>query len=103
MNKRDFVFWLFDNGKGLTLDQIQTIEDNLPDLMDEGMIEDIRNQFPEESEEKHREIASDLCRDFLASRLQDCADFLELRDYLTATFNINPSDMQIFYLYNDAR
>ena len=42
MTRQDFIFTLFDNGNGLSLNQIERIEEYLPDIIPESMIEDMQ-------------------------------------------------------------
>lgn len=41
MTRQDFIFQLFDNGNGLSFDQISEIEKGLIDTIPSGTIEDI--------------------------------------------------------------
>lgn len=97
MEKQDFIFLLFDNGNGLTLDQIRKIEAYLPEMIDPEMITDIKNQMPDANAER---VALDLCRDCFIGNLTDCGDLIELQDYLASEVGVEATDAQIFHLWH---
>ena len=84
MNRQDFIFRLFDNGNGLTLDQIEWAERYIEaDAC--GMMEGVED-LP-----AMREMA----REVFFDRLRDCEDLLELRDFLNETLRCNNQDLSV--------
>lgn len=92
MKRNDFINRLFNNGDGLTLDQIERIEQNaLPDIIPDGVIEEVGER---QAREKAREVFIDV--------LADLTDMLELRDYIRELFKTDPillTDMQVYRLF----
>lgn len=99
MNKQDFIFTLFDNGDGLTFDQIEHIENCLIEEIPEGMIEDIAKDFDEADDPDIIESAMYLCRDNFMNNIHDCGDMLELRSFLSERYNLSLEDMQVYRLW----
>lgn len=94
MTRQDFIFRLFDNGEGLTLDQIERAEEYVSD--------DVASQtFNDEEIPDLIPIA----RDVYIDRIRDCQDMLELRDFLFATLYTQVehdgqiTDMQVYHLW----
>ena len=94
MTRQDFIFSLFDNGQGLTLDQIERAEDYISD--------DVASQtFNDEEIPDLIPIA----RDVYIDRIRDCQDMLELRDFLYNTLYTKEeqdgqiTDMQVYRLW----
>lgn len=93
MTKQDFIFTLFDNGQGLTLDQIERVEAYCEDdaacmTFDDYEIQDL---IP-------------AARDVYWNRMHDCTNMLELRDYLNKTIYADDeksllTDMQVYHLW----
>lgn len=92
MKRNDFINRLFNNGDGLTLDQIARIEAVEFAEKSDGMMEDLKDY------ENPEETCRDLVRDFIINQLSDCADLLELRDKLRE-YQIDPTDMQVYHLF----
>ena len=100
MNRNDFINLLYNNGNGLSLNQIQAIENRLPDLIPDGMIEDIAREYDNPNDPGILESAIYMCREHFINNLHDCGDMLELRYYLannTSAGMIN--DPQIYGLF----
>ena len=99
MERQDFIFALFDNGSGLTLDQISTIEKYLPDTIPNGMLEDIAKDIEEDVNSfAVMENALYQARDVFMERLHDCSDMLELKDVLNGIIK-NVTDMQVYRVW----
>ena len=104
MNRCDFVFRLYNNGNGLTLDQIQTIEDNLPLTFPEsveGFLAEIADDMGLDPDNiEVMENAMSQARDVFMDSLHDCADLLELRDYLKNMMDLpDITDSQVYNLW----
>lgn len=101
MNRQDFIFTLFDNGNGLTLDQISVIEESMIDTVPDGMIEDlIDNNGMTEIDAEDAAIAE--ARQVFLNSLNDCGDMLELKNALNDALSYSEfkvSDMQVKYLW----
>ena len=93
MTRQDFIFTLFDNGNGLSLEQIERAEAYAHDdascqtFDDEEMVELIP-----------------MAREVFINGMSDCADMIELRDYLNsrlygANDTARVSDMQVYRLW----
>jgi hypothetical protein len=98
MTRQDFIFTLFDNGQGLSLNQIERIEEYLPDIIPESMIEDMQ-EVNGMSEEDAIQTALYQARDIFMDNLKDCTDMLSLRDYLIERYQVDASDMQVYRLW----
>ena len=94
MTRQDFIFSLFDNGEGLTLDQIERAEHYVLDdaacqTFDDEEIPDL---IP-------------IARNVYIDRIRDCQDMLELRDFLYNTLYTKEeqdeqiTDMQVYRLW----
>lgn len=101
MNRQDFIFTLFDNGNGLTLDQISVIEEGMIDTVPDGMIEDlIDNNGMTEIDAEDAAIAE--ARQVFLNSLHDCGDMLELKNTLNDALSYSDfkvSDMQVYHLW----
>lgn len=100
MDRKEFIDTLFDNGHGLTLDQIQAIEDEMPsffptDTPDE-FIDDILNDPDVETQKEAMDIAMFQARDVFIDMVRDCADMLEIRDCFKSYFQVELTDIQVF-------
>ena len=105
MNRQDFIFTLFDNGNGLTLDQIALIEEGMIDIVPDGFIEDlIDNNGMTDTEAEDTAIAE--ARQVFLNSLHDCGDMLELKNALTDALSYSDykvTDMQVYHLWNVTR
>ena len=97
MTRQDFIFTLFDNGNGLTLDQIWKIDDGLIDTIPDGVIEDLQENNGM-TYGYAAEIALDQAREVFINNLHDLPDMLELKNYLEEQ-EINVSDMQVYHVW----
>lgn len=94
MTRQDFIFRLFDNGEGLTLDQIERAEEYVSDDAASQTFndEEIPDLIP-------------IARDVYIDRIRDCQDMLELRDFLFDTLYTQAeqdgqiTDMQVYHLW----
>ena len=99
MERQDFIFTLFDNGYGLTLDQISTIERYLPDTIPDGMLEDIARDIEEDvNSYAVMENALSQARQVFMNGLYDCPDMLELKELLDGVIE-NVTDMQVYRVW----
>lgn len=97
MKRKYFVSTLFNNCHGLTLEQIRSIENQLPETFPDGLLNDIMHQQGC-SESEAIEIALMSSRDVFIHNLHDCRDMLELRDYFTEYCGIGLNDHQVYGL-----
>lgn len=94
MNRQDFIFTLFDNGNGLTLDQIERAE--------AYAAEDAACQTFDDEEIP---ALTEMARDVYIDRMKDCEDMLELRSFLYDTLYAKAeqdgqiTDMQVYSLW----
>jgi len=94
MNRQDFIFRLFDNGNGLTLDQIERAE---------AYIKDDAACQTFDPEEAISLIP--MAREVYIDRIGDIEDMLELRSFLYDTLytkdeqNGQITDMQVYRLF----
>lgn len=100
MEKKEFIIKLFNGGNGLTLDQIQTIEDRLTDTIPDGVIEDIANDMDEDTTAPGViESALYLARDNAINNLYDAnVDLLALREKLEELTGDKVSDQAVYHL-----
>ena len=100
MTRQEFILRLFDNGQGLSLDQIEQIENYLPETFPDGLIEDIAADM-EQPTDYPGVIESALyqARYVFESNLHDCEDMLELRKTLNNILSDKVSDMQVYHLW----
>lgn len=99
MDRQDFIFTLFDNGDGLTLNQIADIEKYLPETFPSGLIEDIAKDMGENSDYPGViESALYQARDVFLEQLNGCSDMLELKDLLEEIIN-SVTDMQVYRIW----
>ena len=99
MERQDFIFTLFDNGNGLTLDQITAIEKYLPDTFPDGLLEDIAEDMGMEINDPDvMESALYGARDVFLNCLHDCSDMLELKAYFNGIID-NLTDMQVYRIW----
>jgi len=100
MERKEFIIRLFNNGNGLTLDQIQTIEDRLTDTIPDGVIEDIANDMDEDTTAPGViESALYLARDNAINNLHDAnVDLLALREKLEELTGDKVSDQAVYHL-----
>ena len=100
MTRQDFIFRLFDNGEGLTLDQIRQVEDNLLEKFPDGLIEDIAKDMGVDRDYPGViERAMDISRDIFFCNIHDVSDMLELRDFFLEQAGITLTDMQTYRLW----
>ena len=104
MERRDFIERLFDNGYGLTLSQINTIEtEYIPNMIDSGMLIDIKKAITRDdytpSDDEIWQIAMNSARDCFMDNIHDLGDLLELRDYLIALEVGDITDSQVHSLW----
>ena len=95
MDRRTFIYILFARGTGLTLDQIERVEEYVKDdaacqTFDDTEIPDLIY----------------MARDVYISRLKDCEDLLEMRNLLKFTIYASNekselTDMQVFNVFQD--
>lgn len=91
MTREDFIFTLFDNGQGLTLDQIEQAESYASDTA--SCMTSDNDEMPVLIEE---------AREVYIENMTDCEDMLELREYLKRTLrgcNEPVTDMQVYRLW----
>ena len=93
MTRQDFIFTLFDNGNGLSLEQIERAEAYARD--------DAACQTFDEQEVIE---LIPMAREVFINGMSDCADMIELRDYLNSRlYGANDtervSDMQVYRLW----
>lgn len=98
MRKAEFIFTLFDNGYGLTLEQIEDIENNLPETFPDGLIDDLMGDNGMDRNEAHQ-IAMEQARTVFINGLRDAEDMLDLRDFLNRHLFKAPkvNDMQVYH------
>ncbi len=102
MTRQEFIFTLFDNGNGLTFDQIEAIERRIKDGIPDGLIDDILKDCANEdgstipyieAEKQAMELGYEVFIDNI-----DCTDMLELRDVLKNECQ-GITDMQVYHLW----
>lgn len=100
MTRQDFIFTLFDNGNGLTLNQIEQVEEYLPETFPNGLLDDIAEDMGE-SKDYPGVIESALyqARDVFIENLNGAQDMLELRDIFSERCKIGLTDMQVYRLW----
>ena len=98
MNRQDFIFTLFDNGNGLTLDEIQHVEEYLPDLFPDGIISDLINNNGM-SDEDAAEAALYDAREVFLDDIGSARDMLELRDIFIEQYKLKLTDKQVVSLW----
>ena len=99
MTRQDFIFRLFDNENGLTLDQIEHVEELLPETIPDGLIQDIIDRDGCTDEEA-AEIALLDAREVALNNMKDYAgDMLSLRDLFREYYGISLSDHQVRSLF----
>lgn len=97
MTRNDFIMALFDNGQGLTLDQIWKIDGELTETIPDGMIEGIQNDNGMTYGEA-AEIALMDARQVFINQMHDQPDLIELKNFLEEQ-EITVSDMQVYRLW----
>ena len=102
MTRQEFIFTLYDNGNGLTFNQIEKIEIQIKDGLPEFLVDDIMRISAEDGEPISENIATARAMmngyDVYIDSLGDCLDMLELRDLLRES-HINPTDNQVYRLW----
>lgn len=102
MNRNTFINQLFDNGQGLTLDQILDIENRLSNSKDnKNMVYEMCNNDDSLELYQARELVTEQKRDLFMENLNKCNDLLELRSFLQGYFdykNYDLTDMQVYRL-----
>lgn len=101
MTRQDFIFTLFDNGNGLSFEQIAEIEKGLIDTIPSGTIEDLQDTNGM-SREDATAIALMTAYDVFMDSMGDCTDMLELKRFIDSTIcntRLNTSDMQVYRLW----
>lgn len=102
MNRNEFINTLFDNGQGLTLDQIQTVDNylsnSIPNIRDD--IQELMKSNDNLDFESARQILIDQERQLFLDEMNSCSDLLKLKDFLTGYLPSNSklSDMQVYRL-----
>ena len=92
MTRLDFINILYNNGRGLTLDQIAKIDDDLSDTIPDGLIDDIMETLMPDGEltiEQHNKLygrakmqAMEQARDVCISAYADAfVDPIEVKEY----------------------
>jgi len=90
MTRKDFIDRLFDNGDGLTLEQIKTIYiDVISSELPADLVDAIMESNNFKTDNEALPIAIDMSCDNFINNLHDCADMIELRDYLTSLVDCN--------------
>ena len=105
MTRQDFIFTLFDNGNGLSFEQIAEIEKGLIETIPSGTIEDLQDT---NGMSRKDAIATALMTayDVFMDNMRDCTDMLELKRFIDSTIcntRLNTSDMQVYRLWYVAR
>ena len=97
MTRNDFTMRLYNNGRGLTLEQIKDIDHYLIDTIPDGLIEDIEDVTGNHDKaiEQAMEQARDVCIDALAG----FTDPLDLMDYLRISCGYDVPDDNIIGLF----
>lgn len=100
MDRKEFVTTLYNNGEGLTLDQIQTIENGLTDTIPDGVLEDIAREMGEDTTASGViESALYLAMDNAMNDLHDAnIDLLALREKLEELTGEKVSDQAVYHL-----
>ena len=92
MTRKDFINILYNNGRGLTLDQIKTVDEDLIETVPDGMINDIMEDLTQgkhitlgeehelfiKAREQALEQARDVCVDAYADTF---IDPIEVKEY----------------------
>ena len=98
MTRQDFIFTLFDNGNGLSFEQIEEIEKG---FIDTGIIEDLQNTNGM-SRKDATAIALMTSYDVFMDNMRDCEDMLVLKHFIDSAIcnaRLNTSDMQVYRLW----
>lgn len=98
MTRQDFIMTLFDNGEGLTLDQIWKIDGELVDTIPDGHIEDIQATNANLTYGEAAELALMDARQVFINQMHDQPDLLELKNFLEEQ-EITVTDMQVYHLF----
>ena len=101
MTRQDFIFTLFDNGNGLSLEQIVEIEKGLIDTIPSGTIEDLQD-IDGRSRKDATAIALTFAYDVFMDNMRDCEDMLVLKHFIDSAIcnvRLNTSDMQVYRLW----
>lgn len=101
MTRQEFIFTLFDNGNGLSFEQIAEIEKGLIDTIPSGTIEDLQDT---NGMSRKDAIATALMTayDVFMDNMRDCTDMLELKRFIDSAIcytRLNTSDMQVYRLW----
>ena len=101
MTRQDFIFRLFDNGNGLSLDQIEEIEKGLKNTIPSGTIEDLQ-EVNGMSREDATATALMTSYDVFMDNVLDYDDMLKLRRFLNSVIcntRLNVTDTQVYKLW----
>jgi hypothetical protein len=101
MTRQEFIFTLFDNGSGLSFEQIAEIENGLIDTIPSGTIEGLQD-INGMSREDATATALMTAYDVFMDSMRDCTDMLELKRFIDSTIcntRLNTSDMQVYRLW----
>ena len=101
MTRQDFIFTLFDNGNGLSFEQIEEIEKGLIDTIQSGTIEDLQDTNGM-SRKDLTATALILAYDVFMDNMRDCEDMLVLKHFIDDSIcnaRLNTSDMQVYRLW----
>ena len=101
MTRDDFINALYNNDDGLTLNQIEQIEEMLIYTIPDGMIDDIKKACIDDplTHKQAVEAAMMTARDTFIMGMHDCEDMLELRDYFIEYAKIDVTDHQVYKMY----
>ena len=100
MDRKEFITTLYNNGEGLTLDQLQSTEVRLTNTIPDEMLEDIANEMGEDATAPGVvESALYLARDNAMNNLHDAnTDLLALREKLEELTGEKVSDRAVYHL-----
>lgn len=98
MNRDIFINKLFNNGEGLTLSQIEKVIVNyIPSTIPDGLIEELEASDEEITHEIAVDMANEAAYENFIMDIQDCADLLELHEFLNNIVN-DVTDEQVYIL-----
>ena len=101
MTRQDFIFRLFDNGNGLSFEQIENIEQGLIETIPAGTIEDLQDTNGM-SRKDATATALMISYDIFMDSMRDCEDMLVLKHFIDSAIcntRLNTSDMQVYRLW----
>lgn len=101
MTKNDFIERLFDSGNGLSLKNINDINNTIHRDIPADLVEDIRNENPEWNRIEVENFAMQLGYDNFINQMHDCTDMLELKSFLVDYIHqTDIADMAIYNLFH---